>query len=209
MVLTHTDVAVGIVDGAPLTDDDVAGFYGFAAKLLEAETLAMGFTTVLRTGLTFLVCHNDSCLSDCVDLDLGELLTVTVELLETFATDLLENEDLVCAGRIIEDGGLHDCTLDIGGSYLDGLAVCYEENLGELHGLAVLCCEAVDKNLIAGFDLKLLACNVYDSVHIKLKLLKFRPQASALKTALYQWLNGHIIFGDRKNSIFHPIRKNI
>ena len=58
MVLAHTDVQAGIVGGAALTDDDVAGFHDFLTELLDAESLGMGLTTVLGTGLTFFVCHN-------------------------------------------------------------------------------------------------------------------------------------------------------
>ena len=49
MILAHTDVAVGIVDGAPLTDDDIAGLYDLTAKLLEAQALALRLATVLGT----------------------------------------------------------------------------------------------------------------------------------------------------------------
>ena len=49
MILAHTDVAVGIVDSASLTDDDIAGLYDLTAKLLETQALALRLTTVLRT----------------------------------------------------------------------------------------------------------------------------------------------------------------
>jgi hypothetical protein len=60
VVLAHTDILVGIVDGTALTDDDIAGLDDLATEFLESETFAMGLTTVLGTGLTFLVCHNVS-----------------------------------------------------------------------------------------------------------------------------------------------------
>jgi hypothetical protein len=58
VVFAHTDVEVGIVGSTPLTDDDVAGLYDLAAELLDAETFAVRFTSVLGTGLTFFMCHN-------------------------------------------------------------------------------------------------------------------------------------------------------
>ena len=58
VVLAHTDVEARIVHGAPLADDDVAGLYDFLAELLDTEPFGMRLTTVLGTGLTFLVCHN-------------------------------------------------------------------------------------------------------------------------------------------------------
>jgi len=49
VVLAHTDVAVGIVDSTPLTDDNIAGLYDLATKLLETQALALRLTTVLGT----------------------------------------------------------------------------------------------------------------------------------------------------------------
>ena len=58
MIFTHTYVQARVVGSAPLTDDDVTGLYDLLAELFDTESLGMGLTTVLGTGLTFLVCHN-------------------------------------------------------------------------------------------------------------------------------------------------------
>ena len=193
VVFAHTDVLVGIVDSTPLTDNDVAGFNDLAAELLEAETLAMGLAAVLGTGLTFLVCHNVSFLSDFVNLDLGELLAMTIELLEALATDLLEDNHLVCPCGVVQDGGLHHCTLDVGSADLDGLSVSDEKHLAELDGVAVVLGKTVDENFISSLNFELLACNVYDCVHKK-QLFKVSAASVCVQAALYQWLNGYQIF---------------
>ena len=41
MILAHADISVGIVDSAPLTDDDIAGLYDLTTKLLETQALAL------------------------------------------------------------------------------------------------------------------------------------------------------------------------
>ena len=41
VVLAHSDVGGGVVDGASLADDDVAGFYDFAAEFLETKAFAL------------------------------------------------------------------------------------------------------------------------------------------------------------------------
>ena len=47
VVLAHTDVAVRIVDCSSLTYNDVSGFNYLTAEFLEAQSFAMGLTTVL------------------------------------------------------------------------------------------------------------------------------------------------------------------
>ncbi len=90
---------------------------------------------------------------------------MTVELLETLTTDLLENEDLVGLGFVVQDSGLDNCALDIGSSDLDGLTVCDEEDLGELYISTFGIGEPLHKDFVASLYFKLLACNVYDCVH--------------------------------------------
>jgi hypothetical protein len=41
VILAHTHIPVGIVDGAPLADDNVSGLYDLAAELLQTQTFAM------------------------------------------------------------------------------------------------------------------------------------------------------------------------
>ena len=41
VVLAHTDIQIGIVHGAPLTHDDIAGLYDLTTELLDSETFAV------------------------------------------------------------------------------------------------------------------------------------------------------------------------
>ena len=137
MIFAHTHIEARVVDGAPLAYDDVTGLYDLFAKLLDAEPLGMGLTAVLGTGLTFLVCHNLFLLlklSDSVDVDLGELLTVTVERLESLATDFLEYEHLLGFGVVIYYGGLYGCTFYIRSSNLYSTLGVYQEHPRRLPG---------------------------------------------------------------------------
>ena len=115
--------------------------------------------------MTFLVCHNLLILSDFVDLDLGKQLTMTVALLETLATDLLEYEHLVCSCGIIENGSLYNGTFYIGSSDLDCSLILNEEDLVELNISTFGLRKSLDKDFISSFNFELLACNVYDCVH--------------------------------------------
>jgi hypothetical protein len=121
------------------------------------------------------VCHNVSLtkkLSDFVDLDLGEFLTVAIALLETLATDLLEYKHLVSAALVVEHGSPDHGAVNIRSTDLHGRIICGdEEDLVKLHGITLGSREAVDKDFVASFHLELLACNVYDCVH-KNKLVK-------------------------------------
>ena len=57
VVFAHTDVEAGMMHGAALTFDDVAGFANLAAKEFHTESLAFRLTAVLRTTYTFFMCH--------------------------------------------------------------------------------------------------------------------------------------------------------
>ena len=46
MVFAHSDIEARIVDGATLTNDDVASNAFLTAKDFNAETFALGFATV-------------------------------------------------------------------------------------------------------------------------------------------------------------------
>ena len=92
---------------------------------------------------------------------------MAVELLEALATDLLEDDDLVSLDLVIEDGGLYDCTFNIGSTNLHGLVVGNEENLVKLHISTFDFGKPLHKDFISSFYLELLACNEYDSVHNK------------------------------------------
>lgn len=90
---------------------------------------------------------------------------MTVEFLEALATDLLENDNLVCLYIISEDGSLYYCTLYIGSTYLYCCIICNKEDLGELHISTLGVGKPLHKDFISSFYFELLACNVYDCVH--------------------------------------------
>ena len=99
-------------------------------------------------------------------MDLGELLTVTVQSLESLATDFLEYEHLLGLGVIVYHGGLDLGTLHIRSTDLYLTLIVYEEDLVELNGFSVLGLEAVHEDVHSSFYFKLLACNVYDCEHL-------------------------------------------
>ena len=121
--------------------------------------------------MTFLVCHNSIPLKlseyNVCDLDLCELLTVTVALLEALAADLLEYEDLVSPDVISEYGSLNASALNIRSTYLNITLIFYEEDLGELHSSTFCIRKTVAEDLVASFHFELLAGNFYDCVHYK------------------------------------------
>ena len=90
---------------------------------------------------------------------------MAIERLETLATDFLENKHFLGFGVVVQDGGLYHSTLYIGSTYFHGTLIVQEEHLVELYGFSVFGLEAVHEDVHASFYLKLLACNVYDSVH--------------------------------------------
>ena len=106
-----------------------------------------------------------------VDVDLGELLTVTVQSLESFTADFLKHEHFLCLGVVVDDGGLYNCSFYGGSANLNCTFIVNEKDFGELHGFSVLCLEAVYEDVLSSFNLELLACNVNDCVHCK-NLLK-------------------------------------
>ncbi|MFM2207482.1 MAG: hypothetical protein RL213_1457 [Bacteroidota bacterium] len=103
MVLADTDIVAGHVEGAALTDDDVSGYDALSAVNLDAKTFAVRFATVLGTTYAFFMCHGTGFFTgwklklrlDGIDLDNGQILTVSVLLLISFAALLLENNHLV------------------------------------------------------------------------------------------------------------------
>ena len=58
VILTHADILAGIVDGAALTDDDVARDALLTTEDLNAKSFAFAFATVTGTTNTFFVCHD-------------------------------------------------------------------------------------------------------------------------------------------------------
>ena len=115
-----------------------------------------------------------SLLSDSVNLNLGQLLAMSVALLEALAADLLEDKDLVGLGIVIQNSGLDHRTIYVRSTDLDTRVTSDEEYLVELYISTIRSREAAHEDLIASLYLELLACNFYDCVHNKL-YKKFRP----------------------------------
>ena len=93
VVAATADALAGVEVRAALADDDLAGVDDLAAEALDAEALGVGVATVAGRGRALLVCHVSACLLlsllgsrgrsgvDGGDLDLGQVLTVTLTLL--------------------------------------------------------------------------------------------------------------------------------
>src|ERR1700731_4076149 len=64
VVAAHVDMLAGVVLGAALADDDVAGHDDLAAELLDAEAAATGIAPVARGAAGFLMRHSP-CLLTC------------------------------------------------------------------------------------------------------------------------------------------------
>lgn len=47
MVFSNTDIVAGMMDGASLTDYNIAGLYRFTAKNLNSQSLTFRFAAVL------------------------------------------------------------------------------------------------------------------------------------------------------------------
>jgi len=60
VVLANANVLAGVVLGAALAHDDVSGCGWLAAVNLDAQSLAVGFASVLRTTDALLVCHGSA-----------------------------------------------------------------------------------------------------------------------------------------------------
>lgn len=53
VITPHADVFTGVETSSALAQDDITGNDGFAAKLFDAETLAVAIASVLRSTLSF------------------------------------------------------------------------------------------------------------------------------------------------------------
>src|SRR5262245_31112244 len=85
--------------GSALADQDVAGDDLLAAELLDAEALALGVAAVTSLAACFFLCHG-TCAGlahDLLDLDLREILTVTLFLVRILAAAVLDDADLLAA----------------------------------------------------------------------------------------------------------------
>ena len=146
-------------------------------------------------------------LNDFVDLDLGKFLTVAVQFLEALAADLLENENLVSPCIVIEHCCLHNCTFEIRSSYPYVIVAADEKDLSELHGFTFGLRKPLNKEFITSLNFKLLACDVYNCVHLYKTLLSFNRKRLILNQLFFNGLTVMIHFKDCKFRSFIPIRK--
>ena len=102
---------------------------------------------------------------------------MAVQLLESLATDFLENQYFLGLYRVVKHCGFHDCALYVRGSDFHCTLVIEKQHLVELYRLVFLGSKAVYENLRTSLNLELLSCNVNNCVHFN-KTIKF-PAASA------------------------------
>ena len=124
---------------------------------------------------------------------------MTIEGLEALAADLLEDEDLVGLGIVIQNSGLDHRTIYVRSTDLDGLSVSDEEYLVELYISTLGIGKPLHKDFVASLYFKLLACNVYDCVHQTILLNVWA--VSVCEAADLIGLIGHKM--DRKDSNYY------
>ena len=170
VVLTHTYILTGVVNRTTLADDDVAGLSELTAEQLDTESLALRLTAVLRTTYTLLVCHvffsflRFNLRNNLLHENLGQVLTVTVALLITSSTLLLEDQDLVVL-QVLQDLALNRGAFYYRCTYLYLTVVVCEQDLVEANGRIYVALETVNIELATFLSLKLLTCDFYDNVH--------------------------------------------
>ena len=170
VVLTHTYILTGVVNRTTLADDDVAGLSELTAEQLDTESLALRLTAVLRTTYTLLVCHvffsflRFNLRNNLLHENLGQVLTVTVALLITSSTLLLEDQDLVVL-QVLQDFALNRGAFYYRCTYFNLTVVVCEQDLVEANGRIYLALETVNIELATFLSLKLLTCDFYDNVH--------------------------------------------
>ena len=109
---------------------------------------------------------------------------MTVTLLVTLATFLLEYKNLLALASVVKYGCCNLGTLYVWCTDLY-CAVCVDkEHLVELDCSTLLSRKAVYEDFHTSFYLELLACNVYDCVHKNLKILKVLESKRLSLTAL-------------------------
>lgn len=191
-VLTRVDVR------AVLTDENRARGYRLAGIALRAKALTAGVTAITGGTESFFVCHCvyllfryecnllgdgslGNSLSLCLDsllgaggslnlhdLQLGELLTVTLQT--TIALTLVELEDQLLLALEL----LNDLSGNLGLGQLVGigddlLTIVEEDN--RQGDLALIALDLLDGDDIVGGDLVLLAARVNDCVHVYLPFM--------------------------------------
>ena len=97
---------------------------------------------------------------------------MSVTLLVTLATLLLENKNFLAFASVIKYSCCNLSTINVRCTDLNCSVLVDKEYLVELDSSTLLSREAVDEDFHTSLYFELLACNVYDCVHKKLKILK-------------------------------------
>ena len=102
------------------------------------------------------------------DLELRELLTVSVQATIAFAAFFLEDDDVLTLDERIHHFANHFGTFDGGSAHSHCSIGIDEENFVELDSVAFLLVvsEEVDKQFLAGLGTELLSLNFYNCVHL-------------------------------------------
>src|SRR5690554_3523135 len=98
------------------------------------------------------------------NLYLGKLLPVAIFYLIPF-TSLLFKDNYLVALNMVNYFGVYLSVLNGWGPNGYFSFVVNKQNLVETHFGAFLCLKAMNKNLLIFLHLKLLSCNIYNSVH--------------------------------------------
>lgn len=168
VVFADTNVLTRMELSSTLTHEDIAGQNDFATELLHAKSLGMRLATVFGTTYAFLVSHSGvfrlGLLLNGFDLDLAELLTVTVLLLVALAALLFENDHFVALQvRKYFEGDFSPTYVRC--TYLYFTILVKQENFGGLEGLTFGIGQAVHEDLLIFCHFELLTLNVYNRVH--------------------------------------------
>lgn len=187
-VPAQTDVVAGVVLGAPLAEDDVAGQHGFAAKLLDAEALAVAVSSVLGSSLSFFVCHEKKSLEGLLqvnrfDLHHGKMLAVTPSSFVALPALFLEDDDFL-AFLVFQDLRGYRCSFDGRGTKGGFSVIDDHQYLVYLDLITFICVrKTIQKQFVAFFYDKLAALCLYGSFHVwkRIKKIIFRSfwQASS------------------------------
>lgn len=123
--------------------------------------------------------------NNLLDEDFRELLTVSVELLVTLATALVENKNLVALYEWAYNLCNNLCTLNSRCANFYFSFILNEENLLELNSCVCFnFLDVVNEDLLAFFNLELLTVNFYDYVHFINLLNGFDREAKPPRDSL-------------------------
>jgi hypothetical protein len=198
VILADAYVGSGVVLGAALANDDVAGNGALTSKDLHAEAFAVGFPTVFGTTYSFFMCHDNVNLStlgllsgggffglffsgffglgggstylNASDFQQGEELAVALLLLIALAALLFEDQNLVTF-QVIYKTGVYNCAVNNRGANFYFSAVLYQEYLGKAELCTGIAFEAVNVDLLVFLYFVLLPCYLYNGVHVTCDLI--------------------------------------